>query len=203
MLYISVAENSGLIAALLRKAAGSVPKSLISAMVVFLGIMSNMASSTGYVVLVPLGTILFMGFGRHPIAGLAAAFAGVSGGWSANLLIGTADPMFAGISTAAAQMLDPSYTVAPLCNWYFMFISTFVITAVGTFVTDKIVEPRLGKYEGVVDTSAARDLTPEEKKGMKYAGIAALAYVAVILIGLLPTNGVLRSATGGIMSNPS
>ena len=199
---VSVAENSGLISALLRKAAGSVPKALISAMVVFLGIMSNVASSTGYVVLVPLGAILFMGFGRHPIAGLAAAFAGVSGGWSANLLIGTNDPMFAGITTAAANMLDPNYSVTPLCNWYFMFVSTFVITAVGTFVTDKIVEPRLGKYEGEIDTSAAQELTAEEKKGLKYAGIFALVYVAIILIGLLPTNGVLRSATGGIMSSP-
>lgn len=199
---VSVAENSGLIAALLRKAAGSVPKALISAMVVFLGIMSNIASSTGYVVLVPLGAILFMGFGRHPIAGLAAAFAGVSGGWSANLLIGTGDPMFAGITTAAAQMIDPAYSVTPLCNWYFMFVSTFIITAVGTFVTDKIVEPRLGKYEGEIDTSAAQELTAAEKKGMKYAGIAALVYVAIILVGILPANGVLRSATGGVLSSP-
>ena len=199
---VSVAENSGLIAALLRKAAGSVPKALISAMVVFLGIMSNIASSTGYVVLVPLGAILFMGFGRHPIAGLAAAFAGVSGGWSANLLIGTGDPMFAGITTAAAQMIDPAYSVTPLCNWYFMFVSTFIITAVGTFVTDKIVEPRLGKYEGEIDASAAQALSAEEKRGMKFAGIAALVYVAIILVGILPTNGVLRSATGGVLSSP-
>ncbi len=202
ILGVSVADNSGLISCLLRKAAGSVPKSLVTAMVVFLGIMSNIASSTGYVVLVPLGAILFMGFGRHPIAGLAAAFAGVSGGWSANLLIGTNDPMFAGITTAAANMLDPSYSVNPLCNWYFMFTSTFVITAVGTFVTDKIVEPRLGKYEGAIDTSAAQALTAEEKKGLKYAGIAALVYVAVILICLIPSNGLLRSATGGVLSSP-
>ena len=199
---VSVADNSGLISALLRKAAGSVPKSLISAMVVFLGIMSNIASSTGYVVLVPLGAFLFMGFGRHPIAGLAAAFAGVSGGWSANLLIGTNDPMFAGITTAAANMLDPNYAATPLCNWYFMFASTFVITAVGTFVTDKIVEPRLGKYEGEIDASASQALSAEEKKGLKYAGIAALIYVAIILAGVLPTNGVLRSATGGVLSSP-
>lgn len=198
---VSVADNSGLISALLRKAAGSAPKSLVTAMVVFLGIMSNIASSTGYVVLVPLGAILFMAFGRHPIAGLAAAFAGVSGGWSANLLIGTNDPMFAGMSTQAANMLDPSYTVSPLCNWFFMFVSTFVITAIGTYVTDKIVEPRLGKYEGAME-GAGNDLTAAEKKGLKSAGIAAAIYVILILICLVPSNGLLRSATGGVLSSP-
>ena len=101
-----------------------------------------------------------MAVGRHPIAGLAAAFASVSGGWSANLLIGTNDPMFAGMSTQAANMLDPNYTVSPLCNWFFMFASTFVITAIGTFVTNKIVEPRLGKYEGAIDEDTSTELSP-------------------------------------------
>lgn len=201
ILGVSVADNSGMISALLRKAAGSAPKTMVTAMVVFLGIMSNIASSTGYVVLVPLGAILFMAFGRHPIAGLAAAFAGVSGGWSANLLIGTNDPMFAGMSTQAANMLDPSYSVSPLCNWYFMFISTFVITAVGTFVTDKIIEPRLGKYEGAIE-NVTNELTPEEKKGLRYAGIAALIYVVLIAVCIIPSNGLLRSETGGVLSSP-
>lgn len=202
ILGVSVADNSGLISALLRKAANSAPKTMVTAMVVFLGIMSNIASSTGYVVLVPLGAILFMAFGRHPIAGLAAAFAGVSGGWSANLLIGTNDPMFAGMSTQAANMLDPNYTVSPLCNWFFMFASTFVVTAVGTFVTDKIVEPRLGKYEGYVDPAANNGLTAEEKRGLRFAGIAALVYVALILVCVLPTNGLLRSESGGFLQSP-
>lgn len=202
ILGVSVADNSGLISALLRKAANSAPRTMVTAMVVFLGIMSNIASSTGYVVLVPLGAILFMAFGRHPIAGLAAAFAGVSGGWSANLLIGTNDPMFAGMSTQAANMLDPNYTVSPLCNWFFMFASTFVVTAVGTFVTDKIVEPRLGRYEGAVDPAASNDLTAEEKRGLRFAGIAALIYVALILVCVAPSNGLLRSATGGFLQSP-
>ena len=201
---VSVADGSGMISALLRKAANSAPKSLVTAMVVFLGIMSNIASSTGYVVLVPLGAILFMAFGRHPIAGLAAAFAGVSGGWSANLLIGTNDPMFAGMSTQAANMLDPNYTVSPVCNWFFMVASTFVITAVGTLITDKLVEPRLGKYvpEGAIDT-ATNDLTAAERRGLKFAGIAALVYLAVIAIAVLPPNGLLRNPeTGAILSSP-
>lgn len=201
ILGVSVADGSGMLSALLRKAATSAPRSLVTAMVVFLGIMSNIASSTGYVVLVPLGAILFMAFGRHPIAGLAAAFAGVSGGWSANLLIGTNDPMFAGMSTQAANMLDPNYVVSPLCNWFFMFASTFVITAIGTFVTDKIVEPRLGKYEGAIE-GESNDLTAAEKRGLKFAGIATLIYIVLILIAVVPTNGLLRSETGGFLQSP-
>ncbi len=201
ILGVSVADGSGMLSALLRKAAKSAPRSLVTAMVVFLGVMSNIASSTGYVVLVPLGAILFMAFGRHPIAGLAAAFAGVSGGWSANLLIGTNDPMFAGMSTQAANMLDPNYVVSPLCNWFFMFASTFVITAIGTFVTDKIIEPRLGKYEGAIETDSS-DLKAEEKRGLRFAAIAALIYIALILIAVVPSNGLLRSATGGFLTSP-
>ena len=116
MIGVGVADGTGFMSALLRRVASSTPKSLATAVVVFLGIMSNIASSTGYVVLVPLGAVLFTAFGRHPAAGLAAAFAGVSGGWSANLLIGTNDPMFAGMSTQAARMIDPEYTVLPVCN---------------------------------------------------------------------------------------
>lgn len=143
-----------------------------------------------------------MAFGRHPIAGLAAAFAGVSGGWSANLLIGTNDPMFAGMSTQAAQLLDPNYNVLPVCNWYFMIVSTFLITAIGTFVTDKIVEPRLTPYVPE-DDEKVQDIAANEKRGLRFAGIAALIYIAIILITVVPTNGLLRNPeTGGFLSSP-
>lgn len=202
MIGVGVADGTGLMSAVLRKVATSTPKACLTAVVVFLGIMSNIASSTGYVVLVPLGAILFMAFGRHPIAGLAAAFAGVSGGWSANLLIGTNDPMFAGMSTQAAQMLDPNYNVLPVCNWYFMMVSTFLITAIGTFVTDKIVEPRLTPY--VPDASEkVQDIEENEKRGLRWAGIAAVLYIVLMLIAVVPTNGLLRNPeTGGFLSSP-
>lgn len=193
ILGVGVADGTGFMSALLRKVAASTPKHLVTAVVVFLGIMSNIASSTGYVVLVPLGAILFMAFGRHPIAGLAAAFAGVSGGWSANLLIGTNDPMFAGMSTQAAQMIDPSYTVLPVCNWYFMMASTVLITVVGTLVTDKLIEPRLAPYQP--DTSeTVQDITQDEKRGMRWAGISALAYIILMVVLVAPSNGLLRDA---------
>mgnify|MGYP005797216647 FL=1 len=202
MIGVGVADGTGFMSALLRKVAASTPKAMVTAVVVFLGIMSNIASSTGYVVLVPLGAILFMAFGRHPIAGLAAAFAGVSGGWSANLLIGTNDPMFAGMSTQAARMIDPGYTVLPVCNWYFMMASTFLITAIGTFVTDKIVEPRLTPY--VPDSSEiVQDIGDHEKRGMRWAGITALVYIVIMAILVVPENGLLRDPeTHGFLSSP-
>ena len=125
ILGIGVADKAGLLSALVKKIALKSSKKWVTPIVVFLGIMSNVASSVGYVVLIPLGAILFAGFGRHPIAGLAAAFAGVSGGWSANLLIGTNDPMFAAFSTQAASVLNPDYVVLATANWYFMIASTF------------------------------------------------------------------------------
>ena len=202
MLGVGVADGSGLIGALMRRIAINTPKRYLTSVVIFLGIMSNIASSTGYVVLVPLGAILFMAFGRHPIAGLAAAFAGVSGGWSANLLIGSNDPMFAGMSTAAAQTLNPDYVVQPVANWYFMFVSTFLLVIVGTFITDKIIEPRLPKY--IPDKiEEAEDITADEKRGMRFAGIATLIYIIIVAILVIPSNGLLRHPeTGKILVSP-
>ncbi|MGL5378040.1 MAG: AbgT family transporter [Cetobacterium sp.] len=178
---IGIAERSGLMAAILKKVALSTPKKLVTMMVVFLGIMSNVASDAGYVVLPPLAALIFLSFGRHPIAGLAAAFAGVSGGFSANLLIGTIDPLLGGISTEAARILDPTYEVLPTANWYFMMASTFVITLLGTLINDKIVEPRLGKYTGE-DSNDFQEVTSAEKKALKSAGIAT----GIMLILLVP-----------------
>lgn len=178
---IGIAERSGLMAAILKKVALSTPKRLVTVMVIFLGIMSNVASDAGYVVLPPLAALIFLSFGRHPIAGLAAAFAGVSGGFSANLLIGTIDPLLGGISTEAARILDPAYEVLPTANWYFMMASTFVIAFLGTLINDKIVEPRLGKYTGDEATDF-QEVTGEEKKALRSAGIATV----VMLVLLVP-----------------
>lgn len=151
MIGVGVAEGTGLIQASLKKLVLSTPPRLLTAVIVFAGIMSNIASDAGYVVLIPLGAIIFLSVGRHPIAGLAAAFAGVSGGFSANLLIGTIDPLLGGITTESAKLFVPGYTVLPTANWYFMIVSTFLITILGTIITEKIVEPRLGNYSATHD----------------------------------------------------
>jgi aminobenzoyl-glutamate transport protein len=139
-----------------------------------------------------LAAVIFLAAGRHPLAGLAAAFAGVSGGYSANLLLGTIDPLLAGLSQEAARIIDPNYLVNPACNYYFMFVSTFLIAGLGTWVTERVVIPRLGEYTGDERPEELRNATAAEKRGMKWALVAVLLFTAVILAGLLPTDGFLR-----------
>lgn len=193
MLGVGLAEGTGLLNALIKKMVLSTPKVLVSAIVVFVGVMSNIASDAGYVVLIPLGAVIFASFGRHPLAGLAAAFAGVSGGFSANLLIGTTDPLLGGISTSAAQIVLPGYSVEATANFFFMFVSTFLITIVGAFITDKLVEPRLGKYEGPkLDIDLSSEMSAEEVKGIKMAGLSIIVFVAIVALMTIPENAVLR-----------
>ncbi|MFA0232469.1 AbgT family transporter, partial [Vibrio sp. 10N.261.45.A7] len=207
MLGVAIAEHSGLLSAAMRGMVMGASKRMVTVTVVFAGIISNTASELGYVVLIPLAAMLFHSLGRHPLAGLAAAFAGVSGGYSANLLIGTVDPLLSGITETAAQMIDPTYSVGPESNWYFMFVSTFFIAITGAFVTEKIVEPKLGKYN---DEEASEDLsndsmgklTDVEKKGLKLAGIAVLAVSALLAWTIVPADGVLRSAAGTVSGSP-
>ncbi|MEJ2544251.1 MAG: AbgT family transporter [Calditrichaceae bacterium] len=144
MLGIGIAEKSGLINTIIKALVLKSPQHLLTFVIVFAGVLSNIASDVGYVLLIPLAGVIFLAVGRHPVAGMAAAFAGVSGGFSANLAIGTVDPLLAGLSQEAARILDPVYEVNPTANYYFMVISTFIIAFAGTFVTEKIVEPRLG-----------------------------------------------------------
>lgn len=197
---IGVAERSGYINAALRKLVTSVPKSLLTATLVFGGIMSNLAADAGYVVLTPLGAMLFAAFGRHPIAGLAAAFAGVSGGFSANLLITSLDPLLSGISTTAAAMVQPDYVVQASANYYFMVVSTFFLTILGTWVTDKIVEPRLGVWKPPAgfrqEDATLGELSGKETKGLRFANITFLILCVLFAFLVIPENGVLRDEHG-------
>jgi len=191
ILGVGVAEKSGLLTATIRALILSAPKQLVTLTVVFAGVVSNTASEMGYVVLIPLAMAIFYSLGRHPLAGMAAAFAGVSGGYSANILIGTVDPLLAGITEEAAQLIDPAYEVHPAVNWYFMIISTFLITGVGWFVTARIVEPRLGKYDpadaspDVTEAPALGAVTSREKRGLVWAAIS----VVLVSMGIVVTAG--------------
>ncbi len=198
MLGIGVAEKSGLISASLKKLVTFVPSGLLPATLVFGGVMSNIASDAGYIVLTPLGAVLFAAFGRHPIAGLTAAFAGVSGGFSANLFLSSLDPLLGGLSTKAAQMIDPSYNVLPTANYYFMMASTIIITIVGSFVTTKIVEPRLGTWGGGQGDNSMTDISPSEKKGLILAGLYSLVFCAALMWLTIPSDAVLRDPTGDL-----
>lgn len=204
MLGIGIAEQSGLISAIIRMLVLNSPPRILTFIVVFTGILSNVASDVGYVLLIPLAGVIFMAVGRHPIAGMAAAFAGVSGGFSANLVLGTVDPLLAGLSQEAANIIDPSYEVNPTANYYFMVASTFVIALAGTFVTEKIVEPRLGKYSGPYQEkdNSFDKLSKKEKKGLLMALFAFLFILAITMIGLIPEDGFFRGSDGGMLSSP-
>lgn len=205
MLGVGIAESSGFLSTAIRALVLNSPKKLITLIVVFAGIMSNLVSDFGYVVLVPLAAMIFHSLGRHPLAGIAAAFAGVSGGFSANLLIGTLDPIMSGITQEASRLIDPSYTVGVEANWYFMFVSTFLIAFLGYFVTEKIVEPRLGKYQGEVEVEqeGIKRLTPLEKKALLFAFLGLGIYVALVLLCILPQDSLFRNAkTGSLVGSP-
>ncbi len=199
MLGVGCAEGSGLLAAALKKLVSVTPRIIITPTIVFLGVLSNLAADIGYVVLIPLGAMVFRLYGRHPMAGLAAAFAGVSGGFSANLLIGALDPMLAGITTEAAGLLDPQFSVGASDNWYFMIASTFVIVLIGTVVTNKIVEPRLAAVD---ESPSAREdargrLTPRENKALLVASLIFLGLAALLVCAAIPRNSFLRNPETG------
>lgn len=203
MIGIGVAEGSGLFTTMIRALVLSAPPKFITMAIVMAGILSHLASEAGYVILIPLGAMIFHALGRHPMAGLAAAFVGVSGGFGANLFIGSIDPVLAGISESAAQIIMPDMKVNPAVNYYFMFASSFLIVGVGTWVTEKIVEPRLGKYEGTAERLPIERLTKLEKKGMKYAGWAVLFTIGLLALSVIPENGILRDPdTGSVLHSP-
>jgi aminobenzoyl-glutamate transport protein len=205
LIGIGVAEHSGLIGAALRKLVLAAPRSLLTPIVVFAGVMSNMASEIGYVLLIPLAGLIFKSAGRHPIVGMAAAFAGVSGGYSANLLIGTIDPLLSGLSQEAARIVDPTYSVSPLANWYFMAVSTPVITLLGWFVAERFTAPRFPDDRPIAaagDSDLAGPLSGEERRGLRYSGVASLLLTILLVwsmlpLGSLPGAGFLRNPTDG------
>ena len=224
LLGVGVAERSGLIHAVVRGivlGAMSVrpdlpvigrllePRILVTAALIFAGVVSNTASELGYVVLVPLGAVVFMSMGRHPLAGLAAAFAAVSGGYSANILIGTLDPLLAGLTEEAARLIEPDYVVVATANYYFMFVSSFLITGAGVFVTLRVVEPLLGVYdpsiasEDLSDDSSMEPLTAQEKRGILMAAVSVVIFGSLLLLTIVPENGVLRNPeTGDALNSP-
>ena len=189
MLGIGVADKTGLISAALKSFVASVPNSLLTAALVFAGIMSSLAVDAGYVVVIPLGAVLFYGVGRHPLAGLGAAFAGVSAGFSANLSLTSLDPLLASFTEPAAQLIDEAYTVPVPANWYLMFGLTPVFVVLGAYITDYIVEPYLGEYEPPEDFEEedidSGELTDEERWGLIWAGgVTVLAIVGVYFMAV-------------------
>lgn len=193
MIGVGVAEDAGFFDAGLKKMLSNVPPVILTGAVVFTGIVSNIASDAGYVVVVPLGAMIFAAAGKHPIAGLAAAFAGVSGGFSSNLIFGPTDVLLGGITNEALRASNIDYTVNASGNWYFLIVSTFILTIVATLVTEKVVIPNLGEYKGAY-VHKDKPLTDLEKKGLKNAMIGFLVFIVVMAILMVPKNAILREA---------
>lgn len=182
MLMVGVAQGSGLLNTIVYKMAKVTPASLVTPVVAFIGIMLSIASSTGYVVLVPLAGILYAGVKRHPIAGIAVAFAATSAGWGANLLIAPNDPALAGITDDAIKLVNPDYIVNATANWYAAAAAVPLLVIIITLVDKYMVSPMLGEYVPTGDevTGELKELTKDEKRGLSFAGISALLYVGII-----------------------
>jgi aminobenzoyl-glutamate transport protein len=181
-------------------------KSLLTPMVAAVGIFSHVAVDAGYVLVVPLGGLIFYAAGRHPLAGIAAAFAGVAGGFSASFLPTSLDPLLSGISQAAAQLIDPALPVSPLNNYYFTLSSSLLIIGIVWLLTDKVIEPRLDattRVDANLDELPRQEaLTDAQRRGLRFAALALLAGIATLALTALPADSAWRSAEKGTLTAP-
>ncbi len=194
LLGLSVAEHAGFLGAIVRVVVGATPPRLLTLVIVFVGATSHTAGDVGYVLLLPMAAALFHSVGRHPLAGLAAAFSGVSGGFAANILLSPNDVTIAGITQDAARILEPGYVVTPMASYYFLAASVFLVTLTGTLVTEKVVEPRLGQYTGDAVPEKSEPLTGRERSGLRWAFASLALLAAFVLWGLVPADGFLNDA---------
>jgi len=206
MFGIGIAEYSGWLNGLILKAVKITPPKLVTPMVVFIGAMSNLAENAGYVLFVPLAGLLFKACRKHPIAGIAAGFAGVSGGFAANLLISSSDAVLSGFSDMAAKIVDPNYNVVATSNYYFTATSVVLIVLIGTFVTEKIIIPRLGEYKGNGDGSSVGEdtsLGEREERALKVANRVFLGIALFLALSCIPGNSWLRNPNTGSLIDGS
>ncbi len=199
LLGVGVAEHTGFINAALKALLNFTAPSLLTPMLIFVAIISHTAADAGYVLVIPLGGVIFYSAGRHPLAGIAAAFAGVSGGFSANFIPSSLDPLLSGLTQSGAQIIDASRLVNPLSNWYFTGASCLVIVAVGWILTDKVIEPRLKKVaiDGDPEEMPKMEtLGPKERRGL-WAGLAAIVIgIAILAAVSIPETSPMRSPAG-------
>ncbi|WP_028115520.1 AbgT family transporter [Ferrimonas senticii] len=203
MLGVGVAEHSGFINTALKKMLRVTPKNLMTPAVAVVGIVSHTATDAGYVVVIPLAGVIFYAIGRHPIAGIMAAFAGVSGGFCANFIPSAIDPLLQSFTQAAAQTLDPSLELNPLNNWFFAASSTIPIIAVIWYLTDKVMEPRLMKSTPLNDDIEAPqmdEISDKENRAFRFAGLAMVAAMVAVAVACMPADSTFRDAAGNLSS---
>jgi aminobenzoyl-glutamate transport protein len=203
MLGIGVADHTGFIGAALRGLLSVTSKRVLTPMLIVVAIASHSAVDAGYVLVIPLGAVIFRAAGRHPLAGIAAAFAGVSGGFSANFVPSALDPMLQGISQAAAQLVDPGITLNPLNNYFFTASSTLLIVGLGWFLTDRVVEPRLARLEvdgELAGTPSFEPLSAAERRGLVAAASSMGILIALLFASVWPESSAWRGASGALSS---
>ncbi|KPV97304.1 p-aminobenzoyl-glutamate transport protein [Pseudoalteromonas sp. P1-9] len=201
MLGVGVAEHSGYINTGLKLMLKRTPKALLTPCVILIAIVSHTATDAGYVLVIPLAGVIFYAMGRHPLVGIAAAFAGVSGGFSANFIPSGIDPLLQSFTQSAAQIIDPTIEVNPLNNWYFTSASSLFIVLLGWYITDKIIEPRLNKVEldGNTDDLPSFDqINDTERKGFYIASAVMIAGLALLAYAAWGESSPLRSKEGSL-----
>ena len=204
LLGVGVAEHTGFINAGLKAMLRVTSAKLLTPMLILVACVSHTAADAGYVLVIPLGAVIFYAAGRHPLAGIAAAFAGVSGGFSANFIPSSIDPLLAGLSQEAAQILAPARTVNPLANIYFTGASTLLIVLLGWFITDRIIEPRLRRTAVDGDVSEFASLGesgPREGRGLRLALLATVVAFALLAAASWFPGSTLRSPTTGSLTS--
>ncbi|HEY8945219.1 MAG TPA: AbgT family transporter [Polyangiaceae bacterium] len=196
MFGVGVAEHAGFIKACLRALLQVTPRKLLTPMLILIGLLSHTAADAGYVLVIPMGGVLFHVAGRHPLAGIAAAFAGVSGGFNANPMVCALDPLLAGITQAAAGLLDTTYSVNPLCNYYFTASSSVIIVLVGWYLTDRVIEPRLRAVPIDEDSQGApafEPLSAAERRGLRGGLFVMVLFLLLLVAWAWQPDSALRS----------
>lgn len=205
LLGVGVAEHTGFINALVKGLLRFTPQQLLTPMLILVGIISHSAGDTGYVLVVPLGGVIFYAAGRHPLAGIAAAFAAVSGGFSANFIPSALDPLLQGFTQSAAQIIDPARTVNPLCNWYFMACSSVLIILIGWYITDRVIEPRLQRETRVdgdpADMPHMHPLSAVEGRAVFFGLATMVVGLGLLALACWPADSPFRNRDGELSAH--
>lgn len=197
MVGAGVAEESGLVNALIRKLVIVSPRGALTYILAFVGIVSSIGADAGYLVLIPLGGAAFISLGRHPLAGLALGFAAVAGAFTVNMLIKPLDAVLVEFTNDAIHMVNPELSIGLTSNLWFSIASVIVLTLLIGFVTERIIEPRLGKYTGETPTEESGGLSSDEARGLRFAGLAMAGVLLVFALLTLPAGAPLRNPTTG------
>jgi aminobenzoyl-glutamate transport protein len=204
MLGIGLAEQTGLMSAFMKKFIMGAPQKLLVAAVFLIGICGNLASDAAIIIVPPLAGAIFYGAKKNPLVGIAAGYAAACAGFSANLIIAGTDALLAGITEETAKIIDPAISVSPAVNYYFMIVSTLILTIVGVWMTGKL-EKQVGPYKankGVVIDATEFEVSEKEIKGLRSAGVVTLIYWGIVLAMIIPASSPFRSSTGGLVPSP-